>query len=50
MMQNSLSNERQSHFEKLARQSVIDREVVEASDEMSFEAYLADYLSLRKDG
>ena len=50
MMQSSLSNERQSHFEKLARQSVVDREAVETSDMMSFEAYLADYLSLREDG
>ena len=50
MMQSSLSNERQSHFEKLARQSVVDREDVETSDTMSFEAYLADYLSLREDG
>lgn len=50
MMQNNLSKERQGHFENLARQSVIDREAVEASDEMSFEEYLADYLSLREHG
>ena len=49
MMQNSLSKQRQTHFEDLARQSVLDREAIEASDEMSFDAYLADYLSFGED-
>ncbi len=48
MMQASLSNQQQSYFADLARQSVQDREAIEASDEMPFEAYLADYLSLRE--
>ena len=48
MMQTNLSNQQQSYFADLARQSVHDREAIEASDEMPFEAYLADYLSLRE--
>ena len=49
MMQRNLSAERQSRFENLARQSVDAREAIEAADEKPFEAYLADYLSLRED-
>ena len=49
MMANSLSQERQSYFEKLARQSELDRETIEAADAMSFDEYLRDYLSFRED-
>ena len=48
MMRKRLSPERQSYFEELARQSVLDREAIEAADAMSFDEYLADYLSLRE--
>lgn len=48
MMRHSLSDQRQTHFEELARQSVFEREAIEAADEMSFDAYLKDYLSLRE--
>ena len=47
MMQRNLPDERQSHFEDLARQSILDREAIEAADEKSFGTYLSDYLSLR---
>lgn len=48
MMRNSLSNQRQAHFEELARESVSEREAIEAADEVSFDEYLKDYLSLRE--
>ena len=48
MMQMSLSHERQHDFNEVARQSERDREAIEASDEVSFESYLAEYLSFRE--
>lgn len=49
LMRRNLPTERQSQFDDLARQSVAAREAIEAADEKSFEAYLADYLSFRED-
>ena len=49
MMRRKLPVERQARFENLARESVAAREAIEASDETSFDAYLADYLSFQED-